>query len=400
MRQIRSQRLPFERLTQEPGQHFFGYYDLQPWSGDGRYHLSHRVGFMDRMPTAADRAELGMIRMSDNRFIPLAETYAWNFQQGAMFQWHPLNPNEEILFNGYFGGSYKCVMQNIVTGVVRHLPRPLANVASDGRHGLSVNFSRLFDFRPGYGYSNMADPFSDNPAPEEDGIFLVDLQSGKEKLILSLAAISDLFADKFGGGPSKILINHITFNPSGDRFLFLVRNMPVPGQSSPGWLTLAATADLSGGSVHVLDNHFAASHYIWKDSKHLLIYADMQGPWKMDLALVDDQSDQVEFIDPAYFTFDGHCSYSPDKDFILYDSYPDGEGYRKLILYDVRKKKSILLADLLSERHDLLPCQDIRCDLHPRWNRDASAISFDSVHEGHRHVYWMDLKEILAEGAL
>ena len=85
MKNIRSQLLPFERLTNEPGHYFFGYYDLQPWSGDGQYHLCNQVGFMDRLPAATDSAELGMIRMRDREFIPLASTQAWNFQHQALF---------------------------------------------------------------------------------------------------------------------------------------------------------------------------------------------------------------------------------------------------------------------------------------------------------------------------
>ena len=380
-------------MTREPGHYFFGYYDLQPWSGDGRYHLCNRVDFRDRMQAATDRAELGMVRMSDYRFIPLATTYAWNFQQGAMLQWNPARPDEEIIYNTFLGGACKGAITHIVSGATRLLSRPVANVSADGARALSVNFSRMFDFRPGYGYANAPDPFASVPAPEDDGIYLLDLQSGEDKLILSLSALEALFTKKFGARSRKLLVNHITFNPAGDRFLFLVRNMPMPGAKDDGWLTLAATADLDGKNIHVLANHFAASHYIWRDNGHLLIYADMEGPWKMGLALVKDQEGGYELIQPDYFTFDGHCSYSPDKQFILYDSYPDAEGYRKLILFDIRRKQGLLLADLYSGRDDSLPSGDIRCDLHPRWNRDGSAISFDSTHEGRRHVYTMNLKE-------
>ena len=115
----------------------------------------------------------------------------------------------------------------------------------------------------------------------------------------------------------------------------------------------------------------------------------------MDLCLVTDRASEYELVQPDYFTFDGHCSYPPDKQFILYDSYPDADGYRKLMLYDIRTRKGLLLADLFSGKDDRLPSGDIRCDLHPRWNRDGSAISFDSTHEGHRHVYTMDMKDIL-----
>ena len=33
-----------------------------------------------------------------------------------------------------------------------------------------------------------------------------------------------------------------------------------------------------------------------------------------------------------------------------------------------------------------------RCDLHPRWRLDGKQIGFNSVHEGTRQVYVMDVK--------
>jgi hypothetical protein len=35
---------------------------------------------------------------------------------------------------------------------------------------------------------------------------------------------------------------------------------------------------------------------------------------------------------------------------------------------------------------------DVRCDLHPRWNRSGTQASFDSVHEGSRQVYVIDVR--------
>ena len=40
-------------FTPDDGYHyFFGYYDLQPFDSTERFHLMHRVPFMDRLPEA------------------------------------------------------------------------------------------------------------------------------------------------------------------------------------------------------------------------------------------------------------------------------------------------------------------------------------------------------------
>ena len=36
---------------------------------------------------------------------------------------------------------------------------------------------------------------------------------------------------------------------------------------------------------------------------------------------------------------------------------------------------------------------DLRCDLHPRWNRAGDKVCFDSVFEGRRGIYYVKLKK-------
>ena len=77
--------------------YFFGYYDLQPFDSSERFHLMHRVRFMDRLPAADDTAELGAVDLETGRFLKYAETTAWNFQQGAMLRY--FGDDGHILYN-------------------------------------------------------------------------------------------------------------------------------------------------------------------------------------------------------------------------------------------------------------------------------------------------------------
>ena len=43
----------------------------------------------------------------------------------------------------------------------------------------------MYDYRPGYGYSNVKDNFYSEIAPKKDGIFIVDLATGKYMLLVS-----------------------------------------------------------------------------------------------------------------------------------------------------------------------------------------------------------------------
>src|SRR5690606_15639030 len=102
-------------------------------------------------------------------------------------------------------------------------PAPIANVDQLGRYALSVNFSRLFDFRPGYGYAGIRDPWRDAAHPEDDGIYLQDFRAGSVKLILSLQQIWEFTREWLLAQAEKLVVNHLTFNPSGTRFVALVR---------------------------------------------------------------------------------------------------------------------------------------------------------------------------------
>ncbi|MFE5318022.1 hypothetical protein ACFQ88_04830 [Paenibacillus sp. NPDC056579] len=136
-----------------------------------------------------------------------------------------------------------------------------------------------------------------------------------------------------------------------------------------------------------------ASHYHWKDTENIVIWSSGAKDSDMgnQLYVLKDRSNEVQPIDREYFLKDGHCSYSPDRSILLYDSYPDTDSYRHLYLYHLAHKRGVTLGSFYSQPHIN---GDIRCDLHPRWNRAGTAISFDSTHEGHRRIYTVNVEGI------
>lgn len=162
--------MPSVRISEGEGHFFYGYYDNPAFSGNDRFHLAHRVAFCDRVQQSGDAAEIGVIDIDSRKFTKLGETTAWNFQQGSMLQWHLAAPNEEVIFNTTVEGEHRGAVMHIRTGAVRYLDRPVANVDPAGNLALSINFGRLFDFRKGYGYADVADVYRDRLFPSDDGI--------------------------------------------------------------------------------------------------------------------------------------------------------------------------------------------------------------------------------------
>jgi len=357
--------------------YFFAYYDMRA-TGDGinQRHLAHRVKFMDRLPEADDICELGYLE--DGRFVKFAETTAWNFQQGAMLQYHPKEEGV-VYYNVDLGGSFSTVTHNILSGEKRYTDRATACISPDGRYGLAVNFGRIFAFRPGYGYKGFADEFEEVNAPGEDGVFLTDMETGRSSILVSYKDILPLsgFAED-----DKILVNHITFNTASNKYVMLVRDFYVG--KKPVWTTSMMVGDLSGNVKCVLKNT-VVSHYYWTGENEILAFCRVPGQ-KMMLYFINVETGETRSVDSFYFdgpdNWDVHCSLSPDGRYIIGDGYPR-DGYRHIISFDLKtgESKSILAAKTV-----IPECGDIRCDLHARFVFNGKYVSFDTTQSGRREI--------------
>ena len=384
----KSETYPAARaVTAGPHHHFFGYYDKYPWDATGQYLLGLETTFIDRPPGLDDSVVIGLIDLKDaSRWHPLCETRAWNWQQGTMLHWLPTAPNREIIYNDREGDRFVSVIRDIHTGHTRTLPRPIYALSRDGRSAVSLNFARVHRTRPGYGYTGAPDPWADDPHPAEDGIWWMDLATGAHRRIVSLDQIVKI-------RPSETMeegenwFNHLQFNTDDTRFLFLHRWKKPDG----GRWTRLFTANPDGSDVVCVSDHDMTSHFDWRSPTQILAWARRHEIGDRYF-LFTDRTEEIEIIGEDVLTTDGHCSYSPDREWILTDTYPDRERMRTLLLYHPEEKRRIDIGRFFAP-----PELDgeIRCDLHPRWSRDGRQICFDSVHAGERQMYLLDVGEIV-----
>jgi hypothetical protein len=389
---MNAQAKTVRRISPRDGLHyFFGYYDVPAFDPACRRHLCHRVRFRDRLPVASDVAELGVFDLESGRFDVFAETRAWNFQQGAMLQWFS-GSDDLAAYNDFDenDGFVGIIFSTKQKKRMRKVGMPFATISADGSFALSINFPRMYDFRPGYGYCNAPDKWRDEKQPADDGIWLVDIKNNASRLILSLADIASAIGDQSPFAGEKLLVNHITFNPGGTRFLALVRNFPIiiPGAPDGAWHTALITASRDGSDLRVLSaGACLPSHYHWKNDRVFAIYRDgPDGPQLYETT--DGHSAPVSAIERTFFRKDGHCSYSPDRRWMLYDSYPDENRLQHIYIYDLHAREGQETGAFYSPPVNPV---DIRCDLHPRWSSDGRCVSFDSTHEGFRGLYFLQL---------
>lgn len=378
---------PVQPVTLGPKHHFFGYYDKSPWNASGSLLLGHEAEFNDRPPNADDSVTVGVVRLQEgNRFAPLASAAVWNWQQGCMLQWHPAHPESLLVHNDRRGGQLVGVVRDVSARELRVYDRPFYALSPDGRSGYSLNFARLQRHRPGYGYAGVNDEFEQSPAPAQDGIFRVDLESGSSSLIVSLAQLV-AFDPRAEMDGRHHWVNHIQVSPDGRQFAFF--HLWQTGGS--GWSVRLFTANADGSRLKCQLDSRIVSHYDWLDSNRLLVWANVPSKGGRFI-LVDCKSGQCDVIGEGGLVEDGHCSFSPDRAWVLNDTYPDRFDMRTLMLYRFPEGPRIDVARLHSPKARWWG--EIRCDLHPRWDRSGRMVCIDSVHDGSRQMYIVDVERI------
>lgn len=358
-----------EAVTSGPLVHWFGYYDKAQLDASGRYLLATEAGFEHRLPGPDDAVGIGMVDLRDgNRWIALGESRAWCWQQGCMLQWRP-GSADEVVWNDREGGRFVCRVLNVRTRKLRTLPRAVGHLSPDGRVAVCEDFSRARDFRPGYGYAGVPDAYAGRNAPPEIGVWRMDMETGDTRLIVSL---DDLVKVPYPGQtPSdKHYVNHLQWSPDGARFLLYDRwNRP-----GGGWSTRVFTLGADGRDLRLLTTG-VASHYMWRDPEHVLIW------WKDGYHLFrDDGSGTPKAC--LWQATDGHQSYVPGtrNEWIVTDTYD-----RRLYLRHLPSQSFVPLGVF---PQDKAYAGEWRCDLHPRVSADGEWVFIDSPHgRNGRQIY-------------
>jgi len=376
-----------QAVTRGRGHHFFGYYDKSPWDASGRWLLGMASTFMNRPPVESDVLVIGVIdTWNENTWRPLADTRAWNWQQGCMLQWLDGGRTKRFIFNDRRRDQFVSRIINLDDRSEQVIDRPVYGVNPQGSHAISLNFARLAHQRPGYGYVGVADPWRRELAPADDGLHSIDLATGTSRMIFSIAdAAARQPREDFQGAVQRF--NHVQFSPGGRRFACLHR-WKTPDQEVG--TTRLLTMDIDGSDVRCVTDDDVVSHYDWRDDQHVLAWARQRGSGD-HYYLFDDTTGAARAIGESVLTCDGHCSFSPDRRWVLTDTYPDTTEHRTLLLYHWASGERIDIGRF----HSPTMNWEIRCDLHPRWSPDGRKICVDSIHEGTRQMYVLDVTEIV-----
>lgn len=374
-------------ITSGPKEHLFAsYYGINSWSADHRYVSVLETPIKYRLPTENDPATLGLVDLETNEFIPLTETRAWNFQQGCMAHWLGAHPNSRIIYNDLVNGKYVSIIMDVHTKQkIRILPYPIAAVSPNGKEAISINFSRLRTTRKAYGYGGDGqDAHLDVQFPKDDGLFLVDLESGNAKLLVSINDIKAQVPEVPEEGIEYF--NHVLFSREGGKIFWLARAIPQRNTSS-------FTVNRDGTNLQrCFPDGWGGSHFDWLNEEELMITGEYKAESNAHILFTVGQ-DNYRRLGNGLLDYDGHGTFSPDGLWMVTDTYPSKGLYeQKIYLMDMKTEAVLPMGRYIHPPEFRANGKDAACDIHPRWSPKGDMIGFNSVTTGSRQAYIIKLK--------
>lgn len=386
--------LKLEQLTHGDKHHFFGYIgqcQTIPWNASGRYILGLEMDHIDRLPKPEEAAIIFLIDTQDNnKIIRVDKTHGWNPQQGTMFYWNPLAPETQFFFNDRDVGTGKVyvvlydVEKRKRVREYRYEDTPIGNggVAADGSAWLGLNYGRLARLRLVTGYPEALDWSKDEIAPENDGIFIVDIQSGEKRLLVSYKQLEEKLLESSPElDHTGLFINHSLWNRDGKRVYFFARAGWSGNRGDKVNAPFSINTDGSGLSLH---DTFIGGHPEWAEGS-IVIGSRRDENNKKRQVLYDVEKKEIvgQWGDPTVFPNpEGDVALSPDGKLFVNGHKESSKNY-----YTVYR-----LSDGAYVRSEGIDrgsfSGDIRIDPAPRWNRTNDAILVPGLAEnGTRQMF-------------
>lgn len=367
------------QITENGKEHLFAsYYGINSWSANQRYITVLQTDIKHRLPGENDPATLGLVDMETNQFIPLTQTRAWNFQQGCMAHWLGTSPDSLIIYNDLREGRFVSVIMNVHTKKeMKTIPYPVSAVSPNGKEAVSINFARLRITRTDYGYGgNGQDVKAGVQFPEDDGLFLVNLETGEAKLIVSIAQVKELVPEIPEDGIEYF--NHTLFSRGGSKIFWLARAIPHRN-------TTSLTVNRDGTNIQrCFPDGWEGSHFDWLNDDELMVTANYEAKQYAHVLFTIGKQDYKR-LGNGLLDYDGHGTFSPDEKWMITDTYPSrGLREQKIYLMDMETEAVLPLGRFVQPGEYTGPW---RCDLHCRWSPNGDMIGFNSTHTGSRQIY-------------
>ena len=238
--------------------------------------------------------------------------------------------------------------------------------------------------RPDYAYFNRKPELI---ADNNDGIWRIDLLKNTKELILTIESLKN-FKPVESMRFAEHKFNHIDISPDSKRFIFLHRWIGPEGR-----FTRLISSDINGEKLFLLNGDKMTSHCCWLNNEQILSFC-YHNSYGNGYYVFNDLSDKVVFFNESMPRVDGHPTISPNKRWVVTDSYPGRSRFSKLFLCNVETKKVFTIGKFYQPSNFI---GEKRIDLHPKWNSDGTKIFFESGHKGRRQLYCLNVRKFTDE---
>ncbi len=248
---------------------------------------------------------------------------------------------------------------------------------------MGINYGRLARLRLVTGYPEALDWSADEVAPENDGIFKIDIETGEKELLVSYRQMEDEIRKyDIDFKNTGLFINHTLLNREGNRLYFFAR----AGWGKRGNKTnVAFSVHLDGTRLTRHEQHIGG-HPEWAEGS-LLIGREGKNQIYYDV----DSKEVVKHLGtPEIFPNpEGDIALSPDGNWFV-NGYKKGTEnfYTVYRLSDDQyvKSEGIYKGDFTG---------DIRIDPAPRWNRTNDLILMPGIDKKNntRQIFMMRVIE-------
>ena len=375
-------------ITPPPEAYMHTYYDVCPWSPSGRYFACLRLPQEDREPAPDDRATLCVIDLQRRVVRDVAETAGWGFQTAAHQQWG--GSDRYLYFNDKADDRPIGVKLDLITGEARTLGGPIWAVDPAEAYAICTCLNRGRLTQGGYGLTVRPEHHLTNTvtAAADDGLYRVDLATGEQSLLVSLADVWDVLPDRADLAGGVLYAFHCKINPQGTRIMIVVRCRFDDGK----FIATLVTCRPDGSDLRTTVPHRlwrrGGHHPIWHPDGERVLMNLTPGPEGMRLCVVDVETGQVDVLtdDPPGM---GHPSISPDGRWLLTDETRESGDVRTAAVRLV-DLAAHTWRDLCSATSPAVGGSPLRRDAHPVWDRPGLRIAFLAAPTGRRQLYIAD----------
>lgn len=364
-----SSQYKYNLLGKDNEHYFVGYYDKDPVDFSGQDILCHKVDNQYSNDIEPKNAEIGLLSIDNNQFQLLTTTNAMNWQLGSRVQW--LNKNI-IIFNDVIDNNQCSIKFDINTKkTLLQYQRPFWDISPDKKYGASLNFSRIKEKRPGYGYignniDNNTEVLTVFSLEDDSLIYYIRLEEIFEKVGFENITNEDIY------------LNHIVWSPCSTKLMTIFH---YENKKENRRMIYPVLIHLESKKIDFLFEDGYFSHHTWIDENRILAYIKIDNNYCFAIWSKETGWEEIRDSMPK---LDGHPTYIKSIDKVVVDSYPNRLGIMSLYIGSLDQNDKLDTIATIVNNFQYKGAN--RCDLHPRVSNKYNLIVCDTPLKNGRKV--------------